>query len=188
MRYEGAFEHGKEVGLFKFYKLFKKKSLLSATKQFNLDDNSAYVQFLSSRGKIISEGKMVGKTYVGEWKYYHKNSTKVMTTEAYTTEGQLTGKRLVYYNNDQLAEEANYVNGVLEGISKWYSLKGVVLKEFIYKQGELDGISKVNNGKGELLVEGYYKSGKKVGIWKYYENGQLKEEKDFDYKRKKIKN
>lgn len=185
VRYEGTFEHGKEVGLFKFYKLIKKKSLLTATKQFNIEDNTAYVQFLSSRGKVISEGKMKGKTYVGDWKYYHNNSSKIMTTETYTNQGKLTGKRLVYYNNGQLAEEANYEEGTLEGISKWYSLKGVVLKQFIYKQGELNGVSEIYNGKGELLAKGQYKAGKKVGVWKYYENGKLKEEKDFNKKPRK---
>lgn len=187
VRYEGTFEHGKEIGLFKFYKLLKKRSILTATKQFNANDNSAEVKFLSSRGKVISEGKMVGKIYVGDWKYYHNNSAKVMSTERYTDEGKLTGKRLVYYKNEQLAEEANYVNGKLEGISKWYSVNNTVLKEFIYVNNELHGIAKFFNGKGELITEGRYKNGKKVGIWKYYENGTLKEEKSFDYKRKKIK-
>jgi len=185
VRYEGTFEHGKEVGLFNFYKLIKKKSVLTATKVFNVNDGSAEVKFLSSRGKIISEGKMIGKTYVGKWMYYHNNSTKLMTSEEYTQEGLLTGKRLVYYKTGVLAEEANYVNGQLQGVSKWYSLNKIVLKEFVYENSELHGSSKYFNGKGELLIEGNYKKGKKSGIWKYYENGKLKEEKDLDYKRKK---
>ena len=80
LRYEGQFNHGKEVGEFKFYKLVKKKSVLTATKIFDVD-GSAYVKFLTSTGKIISEGKQVGKLYVGEWKYYHNKSDKVMTLE-----------------------------------------------------------------------------------------------------------
>ncbi|AXT19494.1 toxin-antitoxin system YwqK family antitoxin [Flavobacteriaceae bacterium AU392] len=180
IRYEGEFNHGREIGLFKFYKLIKKKSVLTATKEFNDSNLSAKVKFLSSKGKVISEGKMIGKTYVGDWIYYHNNSTKVMTSETYTNEGLLTGKRLVYYKTGQLAEEANYVNGKLEGVSKWISLKNVVLKEFIYENNELHGIAKYHNPKGELLAEGNYKRGKKVGIWKYYENGKLIEEKDFN--------
>ena len=181
VRYEGEFNHGKELGLFKFYKLVKKKSILSATKLFNASDNSAEVKFLTSRGKTISEGKMVGKTYVGKWIYYHKNSDKIMTLETYDDNGVLQGDRLVYYDNGQLAEKANYVDGKIEGLSEVYSLKGVVLKTFIYENNELHGESKSYNGKGELLAEGQYKRGKKTGIWKFYENNKLIEQKDYTY-------
>jgi len=181
VRYEGEFSHGKEIGLFKFYKYLKKKSVLTATKQFNENDNTADVKFLSSRGKMISEGKMNGKLHVGEWMYYHNNSNKIMTRETYDNEGKLQGKRIVYYENGQLAEEVNYEEGSIEGVSKWYSLKGVVLKEFVYKNNELHGIAKNYNGKGEILTEGSYKRGKKTGIWKYYEEGKLVKQKDFTY-------
>ena len=190
LRYEGEFNHGKEIGLFKFYKLVRKKSVLSATKLFNVNDNSAEVKFLTSRGKTISEGKMVGKTYVGKWTYYHKNSDKVMTIETFDDKGVLQGERLVYYDNGQLAEKSTYVDGNLEGISEVYSLKGVVLNSLNYVSNELHGISKSYNGKGELLVEGNYKKGKKTGVWKYYENNKLVKEKDFTYipKRDRVKN
>jgi len=180
LRYQGQFNHGKEIGLFKFYLLVKKKSILSATKLFNANDNSAEVKFLASNGKIISEGKMVGKTYVGKWTYYHKNSDKIMTLETYDDKGVLQGDRLVYYANGQLAEKTTYIDGKIQGLSEVYSLKGVVLKSFIYVNGELNGISKAYNGKGELLSEGNFKNGKKSGIWKFYENNKLIDEKDFN--------
>ena len=179
VRYQGEFNHGKEVGEFKFYKLIKKKSVLTATKQFNNTDNSAFVRFLSSRGKVISEGKMLGKLYVGKWTYYHNKIKGVMTLENYNANGLLDGEKLVYYKEGKVAESANYANGKLQGESKWYSVKGVVLKAFIYDNDELHGIAKYYNGKEELLVEGHYNRGKKSGIWKYYENGTLTEEKDF---------
>jgi len=179
VRYQGEFEHGKEVGEFKFYKLLKMKSVLTAVKEFNVNDNSAFVRFLSSRGKVISEGKMVGKFYVGEWKYYHNESDKIMTLEHYDEKGLLQGEKLVYYKDGVIAERANFVDGKLQGESKWYSVKGVVLKAFIYDNNELHGIAKYYNGKSELLAEGHYKRGKKAGLWKYYENGELTREKDF---------
>ncbi len=179
VRYHGEFAHGKEVGEFKFYKLIKKKSVLTAVKQFNTNDNSAYVKFLSSRGKVISEGKMLGKLYVGEWNYFHNKSDRIMTLEYYNDKGQLQGEKLVYYKDGEIAERANYIDGKLQGESKWYSVKGVVLKAFIYDNNELHGIAQYYNGKNELLAEGHYKRGKKAGLWKYYENGDLTNEKDF---------
>jgi len=181
LRYEGEFSHGKEIGLFKFYKNIDKKASLTATKQFNDHDAKAYAIFYTSKGKIISEGEMDGKNYIGEWKYYQKNSNKLLTLEHYDDEGNLDGDRFVYYENGEIAEKQHYVHGQLDGNSFWFTDKNAVLKEFNYTNGELNGPSKYYNPKGELIIEGSYKNGKKDGVWKYYENNKLIEEKDFTY-------
>ena len=179
-RYEGEFRHGKEIGIFKFYKLVDNKSVLSATKEFNLADNAALVKFFSSTGKLISEGKMVDKAFVGKWVYYHNKTNAVMTVENYNNQGQLNGERLVYYENGQMAEKANYVNGKKEGLSVWYADNGKVLKELMYKNDELNGRSKAYDVKGELAAEGEYRNGRQFGQWKYYTDGKLTKEKTFD--------
>ncbi|MDG1729104.1 MAG: hypothetical protein P8K68_12980 [Algibacter sp.] len=143
--------------------------------------------FLASNGKVISEGNMDGKKYIGTWKYYQKNSDKLLTLEHYNDKGELIGERLVYYPNGQIAEKQNYINGKLNGESFWLSQKNVTLKTYSYENGELHGAAKFYNPKGELLSEGQYKRGKKDGIWKYYANSKLVEEKDFTYKPKYIK-
>ncbi|WP_298533543.1 toxin-antitoxin system YwqK family antitoxin [uncultured Algibacter sp.] len=181
IRYSGQFNHGKEIGLFKFYKNIRDKAVLSATKLFNENDNIVDVKFLASNGRVISEGKMDGKTYIGTWKYYQKNSDTLLTIENYTTNGELVGERFVYYPNGQIAEKQNYINGKLEGPVLAYSVKNVVLKEMLYTNGELHGPAKFYNPKGELVSEGQYKRDKKDGVWKYYENGELIKEKDFTY-------
>lgn len=179
VRYEGQFEHGKEIGLFKFYKLVRKKSVLTATKAFNLNNDITEVTFLASNGGIISKGNMNGKKYIGEWLYYHNDSDKVMTKENYNDEGLLDGEKLIYFENGQLAEQLLYENGKKEGNVKNYSEKGIVIKDYNYKTGELHGSYKDYTPKGELIVEGQFKNGKKHSIWKYYENGELTKEKNF---------
>ena len=59
----------------------------------------------------------------------------------------------------------------------------MILEELIYLNGELHGYSKYFSPKGELIIEGAYKKGKKEGVWKYYENGKLKEAKDLSEQR-----
>ena len=179
VRYEGQFNHGKEVGLFKFYKYVNKKSALSATKQFNETNSFADVKFLTSKGKVISEGQMDGKKYIGEWKYYHKNSNQLLRIEQYDSNGLQQGGLLIYFENGTLAEKSFYKDNKLDGKSLWYNEKGIVVKEFIYKNDELHGLSKYYSNEGDLIVEGLYKNNKKHGIWKYYQNGKLKEKKDF---------
>ncbi|WP_299395244.1 toxin-antitoxin system YwqK family antitoxin [uncultured Gelidibacter sp.] len=187
-RYEGTFEHGKEVGVFKFYKLDKKQSVLSATREFSPDSDDISVKFFSSKGKLISEGHMKDTLFVGKWVYYHNKTKAVMTVEYYKNNGKLEGERTVYYETGQVAELSNYVNGKIEGVSQIFSDKGVLIKEFTYKNDMLNGMSKYYNGAGEMLAEGAYRNDKKHGIWKFYENGVLTEEKDFtEYSKNPIK-
>ncbi len=181
-RYEGEFKHGKEIGVFKFYKLVDKKSVLSATKEFNENDQIAVVKFFSSTGKLISEGKMDDKLFIGKWTYYHNKTNAVMSTENYNDKGQLHGEKVVYYENGQVAEKSNFINGKQEGLSTWYSEKAVVLKEFLYENDELHGMSKYYDSNGQLIAEGVYKRGQKHGVWKYYTDGKLTEEKNFSLK------
>jgi antitoxin component YwqK of YwqJK toxin-antitoxin module len=178
LRYEGKFDHGKEIDTFKFYRLNNKESVLSAVKVFNPDNDMASVTFLSSKGKLISEGTMNGKLYSGKWTFYHNTSDAVMSTETYNANGNLEGEKVVFYPNGQVAEKSNYKNGKLEGVSKWYSEGGILLKDFLYKDGELHGLSKYYDADGRILAEGEYQHGRKHGIWKYYEEGKLKESKD----------
>jgi len=180
-RYQGQFVHGEETGEFKYYKLVKKKSMLSAVKQFNAEDGSADVKFFTSYGKLISEGKMIGKFYVGEWVYYHKNSTQIMTVENYDSNGVLNGPRMVYYKNGKLAEKSGYTHGKLEGVSRVYSENGVEIKTLIYENDELHGLAKYYTDDGQLVAEGPYKKGKKAGVWLYYRDGELVGKKDFTY-------
>ncbi|MEH6535858.1 MAG: toxin-antitoxin system YwqK family antitoxin [Psychroserpens sp.] len=183
LRYEGQFNHGKEIGLFKFYTLHKGESVLSATKQFNENDNKAVVKFLSSKGKIISEGQMNGKLYIGKWIYYHNKKDAIMTIEYYNN-GQLEGEKLVFYPDGNTAEKANYANDKLEGKSTWYSENGKVLKEFLYKNGEFHGISTYYDASGNIQAEGLYKNGLKEGVWTYYEGKRLS--KKLNYKNGKL--
>lgn len=182
LRYQGQFEHGKEVGLFKFYQLVdNKQSVLSATKLFNVENSLAKTTFFTSKGKVISEGLMDGKKFVGKWVYYHHKSNTVMTEEFYNTLGVLEGEKRVYYDNGQIAEKISYINGKRAGLSVWYSEEGMIIKEFNYVDDVLHGNSKYYDNQGQLLVEGHYKNGKKHGVWRYFENGKLIEEKDFTY-------
>ncbi len=177
-RYEGQFVHGKEVDTFKYYTLSKGKSVLSATKVFNLKDSLSDVKFFTSKGKIISEGKMNGKRYIGQWVFYHKDSSAKMIVENYNDNGELDGARTVFYENGLVAEETYYTNGKLEGHCKWFSEGNLLLRESEYKNGERNGKTINYDANGNKVSEGKYTKDLKSGIWKYYESGKLKKEID----------
>lgn len=179
LRYEGEFNHGQEVGTFKFYKNINGQSVLTATRTFNENSDLADVKFFSSTKNLISEGKMRGKTYVGKWLYYHNKSKVVMTEELYDNKGKLEGLKKTFYLSGQLAQQENFVSGIVEGESRWFSESGKILKIFNYQNGELHGPAKIYNSKGLIEMEGVYQKDRRHGIWKFYKDGKLDKEKDF---------
>lgn len=170
-RYEGTFEHGKEVGTFQFFDDTKAGTVI-ATREFNPKDNSCYTIFYNQKKNKVSEGKVVNKQFEGEWKYYHQDLPLIMTLEYYT-KGKLNGVRKVYYKSGELAEETTYKNGIKNGVYKSYAENGVVFEESIYKNGEYEGQAIFRDATNAILAQGLFKNGKKVGIWKIFEKGKV---------------
>ena len=181
-RYEGTFEHGKEIGTFTFFDDTKAKSVI-ATREFNPKDQSAYTIFYNQKKNKVSEGREVNKLYEGEWKYYHENLPQLMTTENYKG-GKLHGKRTVFYRSGNIAEEAHYIDGIKHGPYKKLTEKGVILEETNYKNGQFDGPTVYKDPLGNVVAKGVYTNGKKTGKWEFYENGKLVSKDNMD----KVKN
>ncbi|RSK40546.1 toxin-antitoxin system YwqK family antitoxin [Mangrovimonas spongiae] len=180
LRYEGEFNHGKETGTFKFYKNVNNKPSLTATRTFNENNNIAEVTFFASNGKIISQGNMLGKKYIGIWKYFHNNSNQVMTIENYNNDGKLEGESIVYYLNGQIAEKSHFKDGKLHGQSLWYDEDGTLIKEYNYINDELYGKANFYGPEGKLKLKGQYKNNRRDGVWTYYKkNGEIEKEEDF---------
>lgn len=172
-RFEGTFEHGKEVGMFKFFDDTKAGTII-ATREFNSKDNSCYTIFYNQNKNKVSEGKLVNKQFEGEWKYYHEDLPSIMTSELYSN-GKLNGIRKVFYKGGAIAEETTYKDGIKNGTYKSYTENGIVLEETIYKNGEYEGQAIYKNVDGQISGQGLYKKGKKVGIWKILQKGKLKD-------------
>ena len=185
-RYEGVFEHGKETGIFKYFD-DTQKGLVIATRDFSKGNNSCYVTIYDRKNNKVSEGLLVNKEYEGEWKYYHKESKIVMTSENYK-KGKLNGIKKIFYDDGSLAEVLNYVNGKREGNYKRYGVNEKILEDLNYKNDELHGEAIFYDGLGNIVSKGQYKNGLKSGIWKTYEKGKIvKEETAKKYSSKNYK-
>ncbi|SHG14057.1 toxin-antitoxin system YwqK family antitoxin [Flavobacterium defluvii] len=172
-RYEGTFVHGKETGIFKFFDDTKKGDVI-ATRDFTANDGTSYTIFYDQNKNIVSEGKEVGKVREGEWKYYHKASKVLMTSETYKN-GKLDGVRTVYYPNAKVAEEMTYVNGIKEGKYRKLGQNGTIQEESFYKNNEYNGGAVFYDADGAVASKGKFVNGKKAGIWQFYTKGKLKE-------------
>ncbi|WP_025743000.1 toxin-antitoxin system YwqK family antitoxin [Aquimarina pacifica] len=177
LRYEGTFEHGKEVGEFKFYKPTNGE-FPTAIKFYSKDTDTVKVKYFTKKGRVISQGQLINKDRVGTWQYYHNEDNKIMMIEQYQS-GKLHGYQRTYFKNGQITEDTPYYNGNKHGKSIMYSDTGVVLKEFIYEHGQLHGLTKYYDTDGTLMIEGKYKRDRKDSIWNYYTNGKLTEQKLF---------
>lgn len=182
-RYEGTFDHGKEIGVFKFFDDTKAGTVI-ATREFNKKDNSCYTIFYNQKSNKVSEGKVVNKLFEGQWKYYHEDSPQIMATELYAN-GKLKGVRKVFYKSGKIAEETSYVNGIKEGPYKKYTEDAIVLEESFFKNGEYDGKAIFRDETNQVYGQGLFKDGKKVGMWKIFEKGKLKDV-NMNYQAKKF--
>jgi antitoxin component YwqK of YwqJK toxin-antitoxin module len=184
VRYEGTFEHGKEVRMFKFFDDTKAGTII-ATREFNSNNNSCYTIFYNQNKNKVSEGKVVNKQFDGEWKYYHDDLPSIMTLELYVN-GKLNGIRKVFYKSGAIAEETTYKNGIKDGRYKSFAENGVVLEESNYNNGEYDEQAIYRNVDNQIASQGFYEKGKKVGIWKMLEKGKLKDV-NMNYQNKNFK-
>lgn len=184
VRYEGTFEHGKEVRMFNFFDDTKAGTII-ATREFNSNNNSCYTIFYNQNKNKVSEGKVVNKQFDGEWKYYHDDLPSIMTLELYVN-GKLNGIRKVFYKSGAIAEETTYKNGIKDGRYKSFAENGVVLEESNYNNGEYDEQAIYRNVDNQIASQGFYKKGKKAGIWKMLEKGKLKDV-NMNYQNKNFK-
>ncbi|QBN18362.1 toxin-antitoxin system YwqK family antitoxin [Flavobacterium nackdongense] len=180
LKYEGTFEHGKEVGVFTYYDNTKTKTIV-ATRTFNPKDNSAYTIFYDPLKNKVSEGKVLTKVYEGEWKYYHKASKSIMTIENYS-KGKLEGMRSVFYPSGKIAEEMMYKNNLKNGLYKRYTESGIIIEESNYKNNQFDGLAIFRDpDDGTIVSKGKFTDGKKTGIWQFFQQGKLVKEENMNY-------
>lgn len=186
LKYEGTFDHGKEVGQFTFYDNIKSKKIV-ATRDFSLKDDSCYTIMYNGKYKV-SEGKMIDKIHEGEWRFYHLRSDTLMTVENYK-KGKLHGIKKVFYNTGLLAELTTYDNGIKDGPYQKVAENGVVMEESTFKNGEYDGPVIFREAAGDRYTKGQYKKGKSTGKWYFYQNGKLyKTENRSEHKRARPQN
>ncbi|HEY6142282.1 MAG TPA: hypothetical protein VIV55_02485 [Flavobacterium sp.] len=183
-KYEGTFEHGKEVGTFTFFDNTKTKVVI-ATREFNPKDNSAYTIMYDIKKNKVSEGKVVNKLSEGKWIYYHKASTVIMSTENYS-KGKLEGLRSVFYANGKIAEESMYKNDLKDGSYKKYAETGIIIEESNYKKGQFDGMAIFRDPvDGTTISTGKFVNGKKMGIWQFFDKGKLVKEENMSFQKKR---
>ena len=184
LRYQGTFDHGKEIGTFNYYDDTQEASLIGV-RVFDATKNSVYTTFYDQKKNIVSEGKSINKLKEGIWKYFHEAAKEIMTIENYKL-GQLDGLRSVFYKNGTIAEETNYKNGKKQGLYKKITEKNIILETVNYVNNEYEGLAVYRDPNNNIVAQGIYKNGKKKGIWKFFKEGKFDSQTNFNFQGKKF--
>ena len=91
------------------------------------------------------------------------------------------GKRIQYFENGKVMEEAHYQKDILHGERKIYYTDGQI--QFIekYKEGNFDGLYQAFYNNGQLELEGTYINSSMNGPWtRFYESGEKMEVVTFE--------
>lgn len=174
LRFEGNFEHGIEIGVFKFFDNTNENPII-ATRTFSKNGTVAENVFMDQKGNIVSVGKTINKQNEGVWMYYHFESKEVKMIENYN-KGKLNGVKKVFYKKNILAEESHYLEDVKNGLSRIFTEKGIVIEEANFKNGEYHGLVIFREVNGKIASKGNFVNGAKKGKWQFFDNGKLKKE------------
>ncbi|WP_152287769.1 toxin-antitoxin system YwqK family antitoxin [Flavicella marina] len=171
IRYQGQFENGKEVGVFKFYSEFYSNHPL-IIKTYLEGSSICDVQFFTKTGVKESEGRMQDKNRIGVWKYYDTSGKNILLEETYKN-GELSGVRKVFYPDGSLTQVSHYKKNLLDGESLRYTDKGKLISRVPYKEGQIHGKVFYYHNDGVIRETGFYDMGKRVGRWEFYIDGEL---------------
>lgn len=186
LRYQGQFNHGKEVGEFKFYHKEPKGTHPSCIKEFTMDSDTIAVKYYTSKGVFLSEGKTKGKLRIGQWRSYERNTGVLVEIEVYAN-GKLDGIKTSYYNDGKVLQTQEYKNDVLHGKKIMYAPNGKISSEYNFVNGKSHGYFVEYDKNGHKEKTGKYDMNKPRGIWKFYTNGKLTKTKDYTLSKNPLK-
>lgn len=127
-------------------------------------------------GNVESEATYENDVLVGTIKLYSYYPSGVLKEESTANaEGQLVGKKRIYFESGMLAAEENYANGKLDGVRRTYYDNGFLERSQTWRQGFQYGEEKV-----------YFADGKRKEENKFNDAGVMIESKVYDERGRKI--
>ncbi|MGL5889409.1 MAG: TonB family protein [Bacteroidia bacterium] len=132
----------------------------------------------------------------GEWREYDETSSDTLPAVIEHYSGDKLNGLVQRYKNGRMTEEANYLNGRLNGqLRRWdfngnlgleenyssgqlngestYFENGIVLRKGNYLNGAKNGMFTENNRKGILLRNTWYTRGREDSVHSYHPNGKI---------------
>jgi antitoxin component YwqK of YwqJK toxin-antitoxin module len=126
-----------------------------------------------------AEGQFKNNTYIGEWLFYYQSGMLQAKGVYVGSNGERKGSTGVpnsereglwrlWYENGQLSQEGNYLNGKAEGLWRLWHENGQLSLEGNYLNGKAEGLYRLWHENGQLSEEGNYLNGKVEGLWRFW--------------------
>jgi len=163
LRYEGAFEDDKEIGVFRFY---DQNGKIISERQYETPGGISNAVIYMPNGNLEALGKFDGKKKIGEWKYFSTKGYLVSTDEY--VDGLKEGAERVFYADSTLAEIIHWSSDKKNGAWVKYSTTGKPELKAFFSNGQFHGTYISYHRSGKKKIEGEYKKGLKNGKWFYY--------------------
>ena len=169
IRYEGYFKNNKPAGE---WKRFHQNSKLKANLSYFPNSNKVTAEIYDTDGLLISRGNYSGTQKDSIWTYYDKNI--IIARENYV-KGLKNGLSYFYSPDGKVIKETNWLNGKLNGLSREYYSSGSKKSEINYVNGKRHGDFYIYFESGQIQIEGKYDLDQCADKWKYYyPNGTVK--------------
>lgn len=176
IEFEGVFEHGVPVGVFKRYST---KGKIESILNYRDHGQIAFVEHFHPNGKILARGKYQTQEKDSVWNFYSDEGQLIRS--ANFKRGKLVGIEKKFYRNGNLKELAFYnQESVLDSIHEEYYENGNPMSVQNLVNGKPEGAFKIYYNNKVYRTIGNYKNGRKHGSWKYY-SPRLKLEKEEKY-------
>jgi len=170
LRYEGAFENDKEIGVFRFY---DQNGKVISERQYTTPGGISNAVIYMPNGKVEAVGMFDGKKKIGQWKYFSTRGYLVSTDEYLN--GEKEGAERIFYADSTLAEIVYWKANLKNGEWTKYSSTGKVALKAFHSNGQLHGKYISYYPSGKKKNEGAYKKGLKNGKWVFYSDNGVQE-------------
>jgi antitoxin component YwqK of YwqJK toxin-antitoxin module len=88
--------------------------------------------------------------------------------------------REILGDDDRVLATSQYLDGVLDGVSRVFSTAGVLTQELTYRAGQLHGSYRTWWDNGQPKESGSYDKGRRIGLYRCYkDDGTLWQEHDY---------
>ncbi len=173
LRYVGTFDHGKEVGTFRFY---FDSGEIRAINKFRGKTGVCYSLQFGSDSILAAEGKYIDSRRDSVWTFYDIDGNLV-ARETYKNDKK-NGVSETYYTNGKVAESITYDNGQKTGVWRQYYENGRPKAKGTYVNGSLQGEATYFGPNGKPSAKGNYARGLMHGNWYYFDDNMKVERKE----------
>ncbi len=165
LRYTGQFKDDKPVGNFIYYST---TGQVESRISHYPGSNASHAVHYHPSGKLMAEGRYIGKDKDSTWNYYD-DAGKLRNTEHWKA-GKMDGMMTSYFADGKVAERRNFKDGKASGLAEQFYEDGTQRYRANYVNGEPEDTETFYFANGKKEIEGRYVNGDRDGKWLYYNN------------------